>query len=110
MLKLRQLKTQWNNKLSGRSAKTAGFSQAQRAQAAQLQGALGAQAQQLGQRDKQLFGIGSLQQGMQQRLLDTARQNALHNRLFRSAARASDIFRGVPTMQTTSGAKVGTEA
>ena len=89
-----------------------GFSQAQQAaqQAAQLQGALGAQAQQLGQRDvQQLFGIGSLQQGMQQRLLDTARQNALAQQAlpFQQLGFMSDIFRGVPTMQTTFQAQQG---
>ena len=83
-----------------------GFSQAQQAaqNAARLQGALGAQAQQLGQRDvQQLFGIGSLQQGMQQRLLDTARQNALAQQAlpFQQLGFMSDIFRGVPTIQTT---------
>ena len=89
-----------------------GFSQAQQAaqNAAQLQGALGAQAQQLGQRDvQQLFGIGSLQQGMQQRLLDTARQNTLAQQAlpFQQLGFMSDIFRGVPTMQTTFQAQQG---
>lgn len=83
----------------------AGFQQAQQAaqRAAQLQAGLGQAAQQMGMQDiNTLLGIGSLQQRQQQAGFDIARANQLAQQAlpFQQVGFMSDIFRGVPTMQT----------
>ena len=87
-----------------------GFQQAQQAaqRAAQLQGALGQSAQQMGMQDvNTLMGIGSLQQQQLQRGLDVARANELARQAlpFQKVGFMSDLFRGVPTLQTAYGAQ-----
>ena len=83
-----------------------GFRDAQTAaqRAAQLQGALGQTAQQLGMQDvNQLLGIGSLQQRQQQAGFDVARANLLAQQAlpFQQVGFLSDVFRGVPALQST---------
>lgn len=84
----------------------AGFAQAQQSaqRAAQLQGALGQQQQAMGVQDiNTLLGIGSLQQTQDQRALDIARANAMAQQAlpFQQVGFLSDIFRGVPALQST---------
>lgn len=84
----------------------AGFAQAQQTaqRAAQLQGALGQQQQAMGVQDiNTLLGIGSLQQTQDQRALDIARANAMAQQAlpFQQVGFLSDIFRGVPALQST---------
>jgi len=83
-----------------------GFQQAQEAaqRAAQLQAGLGQAAQQMGMQDiNQLLGIGSLQQRQQQAGFDVARANTLAQQAlpFQEIGFLSDIFRGVPALQST---------
>lgn len=83
-----------------------GFQQAQQTaqRAAQLQAGLGQAAQQMGMQDvNQLLGLGSLQQRQQQAALDIARANSLAQQAlpFQELGFLSDLFRGVPSMQTT---------
>ena len=83
-----------------------GFKDAQTAaqRAAQLQGALGQTAQQLGMQDvNQLLGIGSLQQRQQQAGFDVARANLLAQQAlpFQQVGFLSDVFRGVPALQSS---------
>lgn len=95
-----------------------GFQQAQQAaqRAAQLQAGLGQAAQQMGARDVQsLLGIGGLTQQMGytdpvtgqvfqgQADIDMQRRNLLAQQAlpFQQVGFLSDIFRGVPAMQTT---------
>jgi len=83
-----------------------GFQQAQQAaqRAAQLQAGLGQAQQQLaGQDINQLLGIGSLQQRQQQAGFDVARANTLAQQAlpFQEIGFLSDIFRGVPALQST---------
>ncbi|MEL0287066.1 MAG: hypothetical protein VXA34_00260 [Gammaproteobacteria bacterium] len=82
-----------------------GFQQAQQAaqRAAQLQAGLGQAAQQMGMQDiNQLLGLGSLQQRQQQAGFDVARANTMAQQAlpFQEIGFLSDLFRGVPTMQT----------
>ena len=83
-----------------------GFQQAQQAaqRAAQLQAGLG-QAQQMGQMQdiNTMMGIGSLQQRQQQAGFDVARANELARQAlpFQQIGFLSDLFRGVPAMQST---------
>ena len=84
----------------------AGFQQAQQAaqRAAQLQAGLGQAAQQMGAQDiNTLLGIGSLQQRQQQAGFDIARANQLAQQAlpFQQVGFLSDIFRGVPALQST---------
>ena len=84
----------------------AGFQQAQNAaqRAAQLQAGLGQAAQQMGAQDiNTLLGIGSLQQRQQQAGFDIARANQLAQQAlpFQQVGFLSDIFRGVPALQST---------
>lgn len=84
----------------------AGFQQAQQAaqQAAQLQGALGQAAQQMGAQDiNMLLGLGGLEQRQQQAQFDVARANELAQQAlpFQQIGFMSDIFRGVPALQST---------
>ena len=84
----------------------AGFTQAQQAaqRGAQLMAGLGQQTQAMGVQDiNTLLGIGSLQQTQDQRALDIARANALAQQAlpFQQVGFLSDIFRGVPSAQTT---------
>lgn len=84
----------------------AGFQQAQQAaqRAAQLQAGLGqAQQQMAGQDINTLLGIGSLQQRQQQAGFDIARANQLAQQAlpFQQVGFLSDIFRGVPALQST---------
>jgi len=83
-----------------------GFQQAQQAaqNAARLQAGLGqAQQQMFGQDVNQLLGIGSLQQRQQQADFDVARANELARQAlpFQEIGFLSDIFRGVPALQST---------
>ena len=83
-----------------------GFQQAQLAaqRAAQLQAGLGRAQQQMGMQDiNQLLGIGSLQQRQQQAGFDVARANELARQAlpFQEIGFLSDLFRGVPAMQST---------
>ena len=83
-----------------------GFQQAQQAaqRAAQLQAGLGQAQQQMGMQDiNQLLGIGSLQQRQQQAGFDVARANELARQAlpFQEIGFLSDLFRGVPAMQST---------
>lgn len=83
-----------------------GFQQAQLAaqRAAQLQAGLGQAQQQMGMQDiNQLLGIGSLQQRQQQAGFDVARANELARQAlpFQEIGFLSDLFRGVPAMQST---------
>ena len=83
-----------------------GFQQAQQAaqNAARLQAGLGqAQQQMFGQDINQLLGIGSLQQRQQQAGFDVARANELARQAlpFQEIGFLSDIFRGVPALQST---------
>ena len=86
----------------------AGYAQAQQAaqQAAQLQAGLGAQAQQMGVQDiNTLLGIGGLTQQTAQQQLDVQRQNLLAQQAlpYQEIGFLSDIFRGVPALQQTTG-------
>jgi hypothetical protein len=83
-----------------------GFQQAQQAaqNAARLQAGLGQAQQQMGIQDiNQLLGIGSLQQRQQQAGFDVARANELARQAlpFQEIGFMSDIFRGVPALQST---------
>tara|TARA_B100000575_G_scaffold272939_1_gene255449 strand:- start:2967 stop:3791 length:825 start_codon:yes stop_codon:yes gene_type:complete len=83
-----------------------GFQQAQQAaqNAARLQAGLGQAQQQMGIQDiNQLLGIGSLQQRQQQAGFDVARANELGRQAlpFQEIGFLSDIFRGVPALQST---------
>jgi len=83
-----------------------GFQQAQQAaqNAARLQAGLGqAQQQMFGQDVNQLLGIGSLQQRQQQAGFDIARANELARQAlpFQEIGFLSDVFRGVPALQST---------
>lgn len=92
--------------------RAAGYEQAQRAaqQAAQLSGqqagvfgALGQQAQGMGVQDvNTLLGIGGLTQQTAQQALDVARANTLAQQAlpYQQIGFMSDIFRGVPSLQT----------
>lgn len=99
----------------------AGFQQAQQAaqRAAQLQAGLGQAAQQMGAQDvRSLLGIGGLTQQMGytdpvtgqvfqgQADIDMQRRNLLAQQAlpFQQVGFLSDIFRGVPAMQTTTAA------
>lgn len=83
-----------------------GFQQAQQAaqRGAQLYGQLGQFAQQANVQDiNTLLGIGSLEQGYTQSMLDAQRQNelAMQSQPYQQIGFMSDIFRGVPSMQQT---------
>ena len=83
-----------------------GFQQAQQAaqNAARLQAGLGQAQQQMGIQDiNQLLGIGSLQQRQQQAGFDIARANELAQQAlpFQEIGFLSDVFRGVPALQST---------
>ena len=83
-----------------------GFQQAQQAaqNAARLQAGLGQAQQQMGMQDvNQLLGIGSLQQRQQQAGFDIARANELARQAlpFQEIGFLSDVFRGVPALQST---------
>ena len=83
-----------------------GFQQAQQAaqNAARLQAGLGQAQQQMGIQDvNQLLGIGSLQQRQQQAGFDIARANELARQAlpFQEIGFLSDVFRGVPALQST---------
>ena len=83
-----------------------GFQQAQQAaqNAARLQAGLGqAQQQMFGQDINRLLGIGSLQQRQQQAGFDIARANELARQAlpFQEIGFLSDVFRGVPALQST---------
>ena len=83
-----------------------GFQQAQQAaqNAARLQAGLGqAQQQMFGQDINRLLGIGSLQQRQQQADFDVARANELARQAlpFQEIGFLSDVFRGVPALQST---------
>ena len=92
--------------------RAAGYEQAQRAsqQAAQLAGqqagmfgTLGGQAQAMGVQDvNTLLGIGGLTQQTAQQALDVARANTLAQQAlpYQQIGFMSDIFRGVPSLQT----------
>ena len=65
---------------------------------------LGQLGQQMGVQDvNTLLGVGSLQQGQDQRALDIARANALAEQAlpYQQIGFMSDIFRGVPALQQT---------
>ena len=84
----------------------AGFTQAQQAaqRGAQLMAGLGQQTQAMGVQDiNTLLGIGSLQQTQDQRALDIARSNTMAQQAlpFQQVGFLSDIFRGVPALQST---------
>jgi len=86
--------------------RSAGFQQAQNTalQAAQNMQNLGQFSQMAGVQDvNTLLGIGQLQQGYQQQLLDVERANQLAQQAlpFQSVGFMSDIFRGVPALQQT---------
>ena len=105
---------------TGSQLRTAGFAQAQqlagqaaqqRLQQAQLQGALGQGIAGLGQLGQQLgvqdintlLGVGGLQQQQAQQGLNIAQQNLLAQQQlpFQQVGFLSDIFRGVPALQST---------
>ena len=83
-----------------------GFRDAQLAsqRGAQLMAGLGQQTQAMGVQDiNTLLGIGSLQQTQDQRALDIARSNTMAQQAlpFQQVGFLSDIFRGVPALQST---------
>ena len=105
---------------TGSQLRTAGFAQAQqlaqqqaqqKLQQAQLQGALGQGIAGLGQLGQQmagqdintLLGLGGLQQQQTQQGLNLAQQNALAQQQlpFQQVGFLSDIFQGVPALQST---------
>ena len=105
---------------TGSQLRTAGFAQAQQLagqaaqqqlQQAQLQGALGQGIAGLGQLGQQLgvqdintlLGVGGLQQQQTQQGLNIAQQNLLAQQQlpFQQVGFLSDIFRGVPALQST---------
>tara|TARA_B000000532_G_C18873673_1_gene409553 strand:- start:1737 stop:2525 length:789 start_codon:yes stop_codon:yes gene_type:complete len=86
--------------------RASGFQQAQQAaqQAAARFGQLGTAAQQMNVQDiNTLLGIGSLYQGQAQAELDAARRNELAQQAlpYQEIGFLSDLFRGVPAMQST---------
>ena len=105
---------------TGSQLRTAGFAQAQQLagqaaqqqlQQAQLQGALGQGIAGLGQLGQQLgvqdintlLGVGGLQQQQTQQGLNVAQHNLLaqHQLPFQQVGFLSDIFQGVPALQST---------
>jgi hypothetical protein len=105
---------------TGSQLRTAGFAQAQQLagqaaqqqlQQAQLQGALGQGIAGLGQLGQQmgtqdintLLGVGGLQQQQEQQGLNVAQQNLLAQQQlpFQQVGFLSDIFQGVPALQST---------